>query len=152
MEAERVSAQGSYNPVAVTVWDDAKVYALSEDARVLFVYLLTNRLRTAEGFYALPKAFALDQLHWDMGRLVNAAVEIEEADLAIYELRAGAVLIVKGLKYNVPNVKQIPAAIRKLAQVQDAPRLFERFLSGADRYAPNFADAIRKHYHLGETR
>lgn len=144
-----MSAAGSFNTTTLTLWEDAKVRALVEDARVLFVYLLTNRLRISEGFYALPVVLATSQLGWAFQRLHRAADYLTDSDLAVYDLAAEVVLIVKGLKHNPPRgAKSISAAVKKLETVQGAPILFDRFLASAEKYAPDFGAAIRVRYDL----
>lgn len=127
--------------------------ALTEDGRTLAIYLLTCPDRTTEGFYSLPRVLAMDQLRWDEHRLGAAFEELSKAAFAQYDTGAEVVLLLKGLKYNTPKARtSIKGAVNAIDTVQDAPELFQAFLSAADRYAPALAEAIRGRYGIPPRR
>ena len=144
-----------YNTVSVTFWDDTKVRSWTEDGQRLALYLLTNARRSSEGFYHLPLGLAADDLTWPLTRLHAALKELTDTDFADVDEKARLVLIVKGLKYS-PTLQYgkkgmgptMRGALNSLDKAHGSPRLFARFLEAADDYQPDFADAIRAHYHL----
>lgn len=141
-----------YATVSLTFWNDLKVRKWGDDARLLALYLLTCPHRSGEGFYHLSPALAAEDLGWSEHRF-NAALEVlVEDDFADFDRDARAVLIVRALKYQ-PAIKgpaSITGALNALDKTQGSPRLFERFLSGADAYQVDFARAIRDRYRISE--
>jgi hypothetical protein len=138
-----------YNQTANTFWSDRKVHRWSPDARTLAIYLLTCPDRTGEGFYSLPLVLVLDHLTWDHERFDAAIDELDAAEFATYSYDAEAVLIVKAMKYTpAKGQPSIRGALSSLETVDGAPELFDRFLAAADKYAPEFAAAIRLRYGL----
>jgi hypothetical protein len=130
-----------------TYWRDPLIHSLSEDGRILGIYLLTCAERRSEGFFYLPAALALDELSWTRERLTTASAELAKAGFAHYDLRAQCVFIAKGLKHHPPkSPSQIAGAAKKVMLVKDSGGLFWKFLEAADRYCPALADAIREQY------
>lgn len=141
----------SYNAVGNTYFNDEKVRTWPEDARWFGLYLLVNSHRSAEGFYGLPLGLVCDDLNWDRSRVDAALQVLQEAGFASYDPAARVVLIHKALKYHPPKGKpSITGALKVVVGVQGSPALFEQFLAAADKYAPDFAAAIRSHYGLPE--
>jgi hypothetical protein len=146
-----MSAPGwRYNTVSGSFWDDEKARHWSQDGRHLALYLLTCSRRTAEGFYRLSVAVALDDLHWTRERWDAAIAELIKADFADYDEKARLVFIVKALKYHAPihGPKSIKGALNVLEEAKGSPRLFSRFLEAADHYESALAAAIRHQYKL----
>lgn len=140
-----------YGVVSLTFWNDVKVRSWSDDGRTLALYLLTCPSRSFEGFFHLPLALAASDLGWDMERFRSALDELISTDFCDVDEDARAVLIVKRLKYQkVSGEKSIRGAINALELVNGSPRLFDRFLSAADKYAPDLSAAIRRHYGIPE--
>jgi len=136
-----------YHAVAGTFWQDRKIRTLSEDGRTLAIYLLTCPDRTSEGFYGLPRVLLLDHLGWFPDRLTEALTCLADADFAHYDDDAEVVFVTRALKYNTPRgIKSIRGGVSVLDSTHGAPDLFARFLASADRYAPEFAGAIRQRY------
>jgi hypothetical protein len=141
----------TYNAVSNTYFNDEKVRAWPEDARWFGLYLLVNEKRSAEGFYGLPLGLACDDLGWDRERLEQALQVVQDAGFASYDATARVVLIHKALKYHPPKGRpSITGALKAVVSVQGSPALFDHFLAAADKYAPDFAAAIRTHYKLPE--
>jgi hypothetical protein len=137
----------NYHAVSPLFWTDVKVRGWSEDARHLALYLLTCPSKLSEGFYRLPEGLALDELRWSSARFSAALDELAKTDFIQYDADAQNVLILKALKYNAPRRgNHTKGSVNALEKVQDSPELFDRFLALADRYAPEFAWAIRDRY------
>lgn len=138
-----------YHATATTFWLDRKVRELDPDARLLAIYLLTCPSRTAEGFYGLPQAIVVDHLGLTPDALTGAFSALSGVGFADYDQGAEVVFIERALKYNPPRgVKSIAGAVSVLDSTHGSPALFDRFLAAADKYAPDFADAIRERYEI----
>lgn len=128
-------------------WHDRKIRAMHEDGRTLALYLLTCPSGSLEGFFHLEAALPSTHLGWDEDRVTYAFVALSTYGFAYYDDEAEVVFICKALKYHAPKgAKSTTAAIKVLEAVQGSPALFLDFLRAADKYAPEFARAIRTRY------
>ena len=129
-----------YWRVSPKVWDEA----WSEDARYLWLYLLTNHHRIAEGLYRLPKGYILADLKWSPERLAEAFSELLRDGCVCYDEAAGVVLIVGALDYQAPpNENCVTFAVRKLAEVPETP-LFTEFAASAKAKCKPLYERLRQ--------
>ena len=55
-----------YVKVCPKFWTDDKVQPLSDDARLLFLYLMTSPHSNMAGFYWLPLGYIAEDLRWGL--------------------------------------------------------------------------------------
>jgi hypothetical protein len=135
--------RGAFRNVFPGIWSDP----MTNDARLLALYVLTNRLRATEGFYELPAGLALAELDWNAERYAVAWGELEAADFAHYNPKAQVVFITRALKYQPPaGPKQVTGALRQIVSVGGAPELFARLWAAAEKYAPDLSAALKARY------
>jgi len=147
LTAGKQKPQGGFNWVHKTFYDDLAVRGWSDDLRATALYLLTCPDRASEGFFRLRLINLCGHLRRDEDTVREALGELERAGFARYDERAEVVLILKALKYQAPAGRtQIRGAVAAVERVHDAPELFNALLEAADRYASEFADALREHY------
>lgn len=149
LQAASTKRKWKYNAIAGTFWTDRGVRSLSDDARNLFLYVLSCPERVTEGLYRFSPALAASRLAWDPERLIVAFDALDKAKMVRLDEDAEVVFVCHGLKYNPPRgTPSIRGALKSLDETTDAPKLFEAFVSAARRYAPPFADAIAERYGL----
>lgn len=147
MTAGRQKPPGGFNWTHRTFWDDRKVRMMSRGARDVALYLLTCPDRASEGFFRCRLATLCGHLGMSSKRAQAALDELSRLDFARYDPVSGVVLITKALKYQAPaGPQQLRGAVSAIERVQDSPELFGLLLDAADRYAPDFADALRDYY------
>jgi hypothetical protein len=136
-----------YSTVHAKFWRDERIRALPEDARTLFLYLLTSPHRTALGFYYLPIAYVANDLQWIPERVKEAfrncfdthrdgypmgvdthrdgypmGVDTPFRPLFRYDEQAGVVLIPNFLTYNpLRNVNHAKGALAALSELPNTP-------------------------------
>jgi hypothetical protein len=136
------ASEHPYFRVSPRVWDEH----WSEDARVLWLYLLTNRHRLAEGLYRLPKGYIETDLGWSGQRLAKPFAELLADGCVRYDENASVVLLVGALAYQAPdNPNCQKAALRKLAELPETPLLGE-LLASAQQLCPAFAERLRERF------
>lgn len=121
---------------------------LSDDAKLLALYMLTCEHRELEGLFRLPKEYICADLGWSAKRLAKPFRELLVDEFIDYDDAVGVVLIHKALKYQRPeNPNQEKHALDALEAL---PRtaLFAGLLSSAERFAKRFAE--RLHERFGE--
>ena len=109
-----------YRKVDPRMWGDAKFRALSDDARMVFMYLLTAPEVTAlPGFVVIGRAGLAEGIGWDedLERLSRAFAELSAAGMAKADWRARLVILPNAPRYNEP---ESPNAIRSWRSHFDA--------------------------------
>lgn len=61
-----------YQRIYSQIWYDEKFSALSDDAKLLFVYLLTSPHSNSVGLYVIRMAYIYADLNWNQKRLNDA--------------------------------------------------------------------------------
>jgi hypothetical protein len=129
-----------YWRVSPRVWDEP----WGEDTRTLWLYLLTNRHRIAEGLYRLPLGYVEADLQWSPQRLTQPLAELLSDGCVKYDESAQVVLIVGALEYQAPaNPNSVTAAIRKIAELPRTP-LLDDLLASAEAHCQPFAERLRE--------
>jgi hypothetical protein len=89
----------NYRPVHTKFWSDHKVELLSKEAKLLFLYLMTNPLRTSSGLYQITRNRAARDCSMTEEEAEGALAELAVADLVLYDDEASVVLVINAVKY-----------------------------------------------------
>ncbi len=110
-----------YGKVHTTFWTSSSIRDLSENARLLAMYLLTCPHGTIAGVFRLPDGYACEDLQWTPGRVEEG---FDELFLNGFAKRCGTtkwVWVVKHLEWNPPeNPNQRKSACKVIGQIPDA--------------------------------
>jgi hypothetical protein len=105
--------EGWYRNVSVRMWGDEKFRSLSQDAKFLWLYLLTGPHTTVlPGLFALGKASLAEELGWATDRLVTAFGELESSAMARADWSVRVVWLVNAGKHNRPDNPNVVIAWR----------------------------------------
>lgn len=100
------------------VWTDQKFRELSDDGRLLFIYILTCPHRNIIGLYFLPVPYGAFDLKWSTERFGKGLKELFEKGFINYNFNTNIVFIKNFLKYNpLENPNQVKGAIKALDKV-----------------------------------
>ena len=92
-----------FTKISPAVWGSERFNKLlSDDARCLYLYLLTCEHQTSAGAFRLKDGYATDDLKWDAPRYHAARLDLVEADLIHFDDAASCILITRWLKHNPP--------------------------------------------------
>lgn len=108
-------------------WSDSKIVALSDDAKLLALYLLTGPHRNILGCMRIPEGYLLADLGWTHERLSDA-IRMLSACHFLCRADDGWTLIVNQLKHdplNVPN--HVKAAVTLANQVPPETPIYRAF-------------------------
>jgi hypothetical protein len=119
-----------FTKVVPTLWRSRRFRELPDNAKLLFVYLLTNGHQNSAGCYALPDGYACDDLVWEVADLVAARDVLIEADLIDYDPESGEILIRRWFKHNPPMNQKHYQGTERLVSGISSDRL--RDAAGAD--------------------
>lgn len=136
-----------YVKVCPKFWTDDKVQPLSDDARLLFLYLMTSPHSNMAGFYWLPLGYIAEDLRWDFERVEMAFAELCTDETRIwYDAKSRVVLIRNYLRYNPwGNVNHAKGACRKLGELPDT-ELWPTFLQCVEEHCPQHVDIITSEF------
>ena len=131
-----------YIRIASKFWQDEKVKELSDDARVLYLYILTSPHSNMIGYYILPKPYVAYDLNWSMERLEKPFAELLRMGLIKYCEQSDIVLVPNFLKYNtIQNSNQAKGAVNRLSMLP-ANSLVDDFITVAKRFAEPFVEQL----------
>jgi len=135
-----MAQESRYSKVFVKIWHSKDFRTLSEEGKMLFLYLLTSPHRNMGGFYYLPLPYLCFDIGLDENKVARAFEELEDRGMAVYDKDTQVVLIKKWFCYNpIENENQAKGLNKQLAEVPKS-RLFEPFI-----------DCIKKHCKYTET-
>lgn len=123
-----------YRTIDTALWDDPKVKALPPDAKLLFVYLITNRHTHVSGIYYLPLSLQAHETGLKPARLDTLWHTL--SGLAVMDTPSEVVWVKKMLDRQGPGAKNDLSAARQLATLHNC-RLIADFLQFyAHRHIP----------------
>lgn len=107
-----------YGKVHTTFWTSSSVRDLSEDGRMLAMYLLTCPHGTIAGVFRLPDGYACEDLQWTSERVQEGFRELLENGFANRCETTKWVWVIKHLDWNPPeNPNQRKAAVKVASQI-----------------------------------
>lgn len=145
-----------HRKVAVVIWTDLKFCELSDDAKLLFLYLLTHPNQTSLGAMQATMGGLADERGWLPERLSKAFAEVTKKGMAKYNPRARCLWLPNFLKYNgpeSPNVVKawfgaldlIPECDLKILAIQRAKDILQDYDQAfAEAFDKAFAKAFPK--------
>lgn len=133
-----------YYRVSPKFWVDNTHW--SDDARLLALYLLTSPHRNTEGFYRLPKPYAMGDLGWPPERFEEPFKQLLADGFIEYDDAAQVVLIVSAMKYQqCANDNVATAALKRLNELPET-RLTSRFRQLAERFDERLAKRLPEQF------
>ena len=124
-----MAQESRYSKVFVKIWHSKDFRTLSEEGKMLFLYLLTSPHRNMGGFYYLPLPYLCFDVGLDEKRVSKAFEELTDKDMALYDYDTQVVLIKKWFCYNpIENENQAKGLNKQLAEIPKS-KLFKPFVN-----------------------
>jgi len=109
-----------YGKVYSTFWSSETMRSLTEDGRMLALYLLTSPHCTIAGAFRLPDGYACEDLQWSHERVAKGFVELLSKGFANRCETTKWVWICKHLEWNPPeNPNQRKSAVKVAQSIPD---------------------------------
>jgi len=138
-----MAQESRYSKVFVKIWHSKDFRTLSEEGKMLFLYLLTSPHRNMGGFYYLPLPYLCFDVGLDEKRVIKAFKELTDKDMALYDYDTQVVLIKKWFCYNpIENDNQAKGLNKQLAEIPKS-RLFKPFVDCVKEYC-KYIESILK--------
>ena len=110
----------SYSKISHALWQSERFNNLpSDDARYLYLFLLTSSHQTSAGAYRLPDGYACADLRWPPERYIKARQQLVDADLLAFDADCSVIFIRRWFKHNPPmndsHLKSIEGELGRLS-------------------------------------
>jgi len=100
------------------LWSDDKYLKLSDDGKLLFLYILSCKHRNMIGLYALPIPYGAFDLSWTVERFTKGLSELSDNAFINYNKNTTVVFIKNFLKYNpLENPNQVKGAMKVIQTI-----------------------------------
>ena len=137
-----MSQLSRFSKIYVKIWYSNDFRSLSEDGKLIFLYLLTSPHRNMGGYYPIPIAYLCYDLNLDEDKVRNALDEVNDRQMVIYDYDTQMVLILKWFLYNpIENENQAKGLNKQLAELPHS-KLLETFIECVDRYCNKYKEVI----------
>ena len=131
-----------YGAVHTQIWQSRDFRALTAEAKMLFLYLLTSPHANLTGVYLLPLAYAQEDMGWDQDTMLNALEQLIEAEMVKYDHDARVVCVLNYMKYNpISNQKQATGAVNAVKNLPKTPLVCD-FIRAVIAYCPIYASRL----------
>ena len=142
-----MAQESRYSKIFVKIWHSKDFRTLTEEGKMLFLYLLTSPHRNMGGLYYLPLPYLCFDVGLDEERVSKAFEELTDKDMALYDYDTQVVLIKKWFCYNpIENENQAKGLNKQLAEIPKS-RLFESFVNCVKEHC-NFTETILKGFDI----
>jgi hypothetical protein len=142
-----------YRKVDTRIWNDEKFCALSDDAKLLFFFLLTHPHLTALGAMRISVAGMAGELNWSSERLSIALREVFQKSIVKYDEKALFLWLPNFLKYNPPEspnvVKSWSLSLDYLPECTLKKALINQVISRVERLSIGFREALGEAFRKG---
>lgn len=133
-----------YSKISPNLWQSARFNGLpSDDARYVYLYLLTSSHQTSAGCYRLPNAYAADDLKWPEARYLRARDELISADLIKYDPDNTVVMITRWFRFNPPMNEKHEKGIRHVLERIPSQSIWEAASAELDAVVEEEAASAR---------
>lgn len=92
-----------YRRVYTRIWNDKKFLALTDDAQLIFFFLMTHPTQTALGAFRGTRAGLAEEKRWPLDRFMAAFDALRGAGMVEFDDAAHLVWVVNALKYDRPE-------------------------------------------------
>lgn len=128
-----------YGKVYSTFWSSEDMRALSEDGRMLALYLMSCPHGNMLGCFRLPDGYVVEDMQWESGRVSKGFGELFEKGFSYRCERTFWVFIRKHLEWNIIENPNVGIAAGKLFDSLSAPEHVKALLVNALReHSPHF--------------
>lgn len=114
----------NFNMVSPAVWRSKRWATLTDDARLVGMYLLTNGHQNSAGCCRLLPGYACADLGgWALPRFLDALAALESAEIAVTDADTSEVLILRWFKHCPPTNSKHFQGTLKIAAAIESDRL-----------------------------
>lgn len=126
-----------YGKVNTAFWGSDDIRALSDDGKLLALYLMTGPHTNLIGCFRVPDGYVSEDLGWDVERVSEGFQNLQENGFATRDPRSKWVFIHKFLKWNeIENPNQGKAAVKLFDQIPASNIIKHCVATAFEEFAP----------------
>lgn len=134
-----------YGKVQTAFWTSADIQSLSDDAKMLALYLLSSPHTNQIGCFRLPDGYAAEDLKWGTERVTKGFQELSTNGFATRDEASKWVVIHKFTRWNeIENPNQAKAAVKLFEQVPDTCPVKPMLARALRDFSPRFPAEVWK--------
>ncbi|TIM06647.1 hypothetical protein [Mesorhizobium sp.] len=119
----------TFTKVSPMVWRSPRFINLPEEAKVGYLYLLTNAHVTSAGIYELPRGYACSDLGWAEAGYDSVLKELLEAGLIDHDPDTEVILIERWFRHNPPTNDDHALGTRRRIEAISSDHLREKAMA-----------------------
>ncbi len=109
-----------YRTIETSLWDDPKVLSLDSPAKLLFIYLITNRWAHVSGIYRIPAVIARSELAFTDTVYDRVCDRVSGAGLASFDQTREIVFVKNMMRYQGRGEKNERSAANQLKTLHNS--------------------------------
>lgn len=138
-----------YNSVKPKLWRNKKFVGLSDQARLLYLWYMTNSEVDSSGCYYMPDTIAAGHLNWNVEALNGTKRELIDAELILFDDDTNEVWTVDWFEHNpITNPKLAIGTVRLITDIESD--WISKAAINAAAKQPHTSQAISDHYPVEE--
>lgn len=115
-----------FSMVSPKLWDSPRFHALgSDDARYLYVYLLTCKHQTTAGAFSLPIAYGAADLRWSVDRLAKALQQLVDGGMIVHDPETQEIFVLRWFRHNTVAKGKHRQGVERIICELDSDRVRE---------------------------
>lgn len=132
-----------YRKIDVRVWNDRKFRELSDNAKLVFILLLTHPDTTQIGTIRTRVSNLADELGWQRDAMSHAIQEVTLNGMIDADEKAGLMVINNFLKYNAPSSPNAFKSWRELIDLMPECDLLDRHVASLKAFVDSLSTGMR---------
>jgi hypothetical protein len=122
-------SDSQYVRIQRAIWSKATYKGLTDDAKLLFLYIDTCPHGNLMNYFVLPVGYACEDLKWNHQRFSKGLHELLQDHLIEYDEKSGVILDLNHvLKFPPQNPNQVKACVQKINELPKN-KLFQSFIN-----------------------
>lgn len=132
-----------YRKIDVRMWNDRKFRELSDNAKLVFILLLTHPDTTQIGTIRTRVSNLADELGWQRDAMSHAIQEVTLNGIIDADEKAGLMVINNFLKYNAPSSPNAFKSWRELIDLMPECDLLDRHVASLKAFVDSLSTGMR---------
>lgn len=132
-----------YRKIDVRMWNDRKFRELSDNAKLVFILLLTHPDTTQIGTIRTRVSNLVDELGWQRDAMSHAIQEVTLNGMIDADEKAGLMVINNFLKYNAPSSPNAFKSWRELIDLMPECDLLDRHVASLKAFVDSLSTGMR---------
>lgn len=132
-----------YRKIDVRMWNDRKFRELSDNAKLVFILLLTHPDTTQIGTIRTRVSNLADELGWQRDAMSRAIQEVTLNGMIDADEKAGLMVINNFLKYNAPSSPNAFKSWRELIDLMPECDLLDRHVASLKAFVDSLSTGMR---------